>query len=394
MLLRCGIFVALALVAGPASADTYYVATDGQRDGDGSKKRPWPSVEFALAKARSGHTIVVRPGLYRGPIEIGKQYAGTKDRPTIIQSEVKWQATVVGAPYHVISNADDCHWVIVDGFQVLGARYDGIKMNGDHNVVRNCWVHNNQAMGIAMHNKTGGVIENNLIEFNGSHIQFDHGAYASGDGLIIRGNVVRHNASYGLHLYSAIRNSLIANNLVYNQVRRRGIIVACPEGGGRNRILNNTVVEDQPLTLWNGGGEVVANNILVGREAPILFDERTKNVRVDYNLCVPASDRQGPHGVTGDPLFVDPTRGHFWLRAGSPAIGKGSPEDAPEADFWGRQREKGQPPGLGAFPFVPALARDEARARWEYGWAYFRHGEGGTLPDFWAVLEPPAPRHP
>ena len=50
----------------------------------------------------------------------------------------------------------------MNGFEVLGARYDGIKMNGDYNVVRNCWVHNNQAMGVAMHNQRGGVIENNL----------------------------------------------------------------------------------------------------------------------------------------------------------------------------------------------------------------------------------------
>jgi len=42
---------------------------------------------------------------------------------------------------------------------------------------------------------------------------------------------------------------------------------------------------------------------------------------VDYNLCVPKSARQGPHGLSGDPGFVDPTRGVFWLWEGSPAIG-------------------------------------------------------------------------
>lgn len=53
---------------------------------------------------------------------------------------------------------------------------------------------------------------------------------------------------------------------------------------------------------------------------------------MDYNLCVPKSARQGPHGLSGDPGFVDPTRvadaaklwrrsGVFWLREGSPAIG-------------------------------------------------------------------------
>ncbi|MBM4094883.1 MAG: right-handed parallel beta-helix repeat-containing protein, partial [Planctomycetes bacterium] len=255
------------------------------------------------------------------------------------------------------------------------------------NVVRNCWVHHNQAMGIAMHNQTGGTIEANLIEFNGEHIQFDHGVYADGDGLTIRRNVVRHNASFGLHLYPSIRNSLVADNVIYGQVRRRGIIVSCPEGGGRNKIIHNTVVEDQPLAIWKGDGEIVANNILVARGdgAAIVFNENTRNVLMDYNLCVPPLDRQGPHSITGDPLFVDPVKGLFWLRPGSPAIGKGSAAHATPTDFWGRPRANDRSPDLGAAPYVPYLAADESRKLWEYGWTYFRHGQGGRVPDFWGV---------
>ncbi len=378
----------LMSVATAAHGATYYVATDGKADGDGSKDKPFSSVEAALAKVGGGHTIIVKPGVYRGPIQIAKRFAGTSEAPTVIKSEVKWKAIIIGASYHVISNDDDCHWVTVDGFQVQGARYDGIKMNGDHNVVRNCWVHNNQAMGVAMHNKRDGVIENNLIEFNGSHVQFDHGVYADGEGLVIRGNVVRHNASYGLHLYPSIRNSVIANNVMHGQVRRRGIIVACPKGGGRNRIVNNTVVEDQPLTIWNGDGEVVANNILVARdpgESALSFNDQTRDVLVDYNLCLPKSDRNDSHGVTGDPMFVDADKAPFWLRPESPARGKGSSEHAPDTDFWGRPRAKDRPPDLGALPFVPELARPEARQRFENGWAYFRHGSGGAVPDFWVL---------
>jgi len=369
-----------------ANAETYYVATDAKADFSGSKEKPWPSVEYALSKVGGGHTIVVKPGLYRGPMQIAKQFAGTKQRPTVIQSDVKWQAVFIGAEYHVISNAGDCDWVVIDGFEVMGGRYDGIKMNGDYNVVRNCWVHNNKAMGIAMHNRKGGLIENNLIEFNGDHIQFDHGVYADGEELTVRGNIVRHNASYGLHLYPSIKNSRIVNNLVYGQVRRRGIIVACPQGGGKNVIVNNTVVEYQPLTIWNGNGEVVANNILIaeGGEA-FSFGEGTQNVLVDYNLCVSKSARQGPHGLTGDPLFVDQARGVFWLRQDSPAIGKGSSQYAPTTDFWGRPRPQDKAPDLGAFTFEPVLTGEQVRAAWDHGWAYHRHGNKVGLPDPWVL---------
>jgi len=378
-----------AALATSANAGTYYVATDGEAENDGSKEKPWPSVEYALSKVGGGHTITVKPGVYRGPIQIAKQYAGTKEHPTVIKSELKWKAVIIGAPYHVISNADGCDWIIIDGFEAMGGRYDGIKMNGDYNTVRNCWVHNNKAMGIAMHDQKGGVIESNLIEFNGDHIQFDHGVYADGDRLTIRGNIVRHNASYGLHLYSSIKNSVIADNLVYGQVRRRGIIVACPEGGGKNVIVNNTVVENQPITIWNGNGEIVVNNILVAdgvgarHDVPVQFDDDTRNVLVDYNLCMPRSERQGPHGITGDPMFVDAGKGVFWLREGSPAIGKGSRQYAPTMDFWGRSRPKDQPPDLGVFPFVSFLTAEQVRTTWDHQWAYHRHS--GMLPDFWTL---------
>lgn len=383
---RCvGIIWVMMAVTG-AQAASYYVGADGKADGDGSRERPWPTVEHALSKVGSGQTIIVQPGLYRGPIQIARQFAGTEERPTVIRSEVKWQAVIVGAEYHVISNGGGCDWVTIDGFEVMGGRYDGIKMNGDHNVVRNCWVHSNKAMGIAMHNRTGGVIENNLIEFNGGHIQFDHGIYASGDGLLVSGNLIRHNASYGLHLYPSIKDARVVNNLVYGQVRRRGIIVACPQGGGRNIIVNNTVVEDEPLTIWNGDGETVANNILIAeRGEAFSFDERTQGVHVDYNLCVPKSARQGPHGLSGDPRFVDATRGVFWLRADSPAIGKAFPQHAPATDFWGRPCPQDRAPDVGALAFEPLLTGEEVRADWDHGWAYHRHGTKAGLPDPWVL---------
>jgi parallel beta-helix repeat protein len=377
------------VLATAAQAGTFYVATSGTPDGDGTRERPWPSVLHALSQVGGGHTIVVRPGVYRGPITIPREYAGTRQSPTILRSEVKWQAVVIGSEYHVISNGDGCDWLVVDGFEVMGGRYDGVKMNGNYNTVRNCWIHNNKAMGVAMHGKTGGLIENNLIEFNGSHIQFDHGVYASGESLTVRGNVVRHNASYGLHLYPSIKEARVENNLVYGQVRGRAAIIACPEGGGRNRIVHNTIVDREGVAVWNGNGEIIANNIIVAEGAALAFDAGTRDVAVDYNVVWPNSDGSGPHGVAGDPLFVESRRGVFWLRPDSPAIGRASPEHTTPMDFWGRPRPGGQPIDAGAFPFVPYFATDAARADWDHGWAYHRHGSsGGHAVDYWRP--PPA----
>ena len=87
----------LLVLASAAEAGTYYVAADGKPHNDGSRDKPWPSVEFALQKVGGGNTIVVRPGIYRGPITVAHAYAGTKERPTVVRSEEKWRATMIGA---------------------------------------------------------------------------------------------------------------------------------------------------------------------------------------------------------------------------------------------------------------------------------------------------------
>ena len=152
-----------------------------------------------------------------------------------------------------------------------------------------------------------------------------------------------------------------------------------------NVIANNTVAEDECISIWNGDGEVVVNNILVAKGEVFSFNNATRNVLVDYNLCRPKSDRQGPHGIASDPMFVDAGKGVFWLQEGSPAIGIGSSQYAPAKDFWGRSRPKDQPQNLGAFPFVSVLATEGVREHWDYGWAYHRHGSGGMMPDFWSL---------
>jgi hypothetical protein len=373
------------LLAAPVSAvedRSYYVAADGAPANDGSKEHPWPSIEYALERVGGGHTIVVRPGQYRGPITISKAYAGTAAHPTVIRSEVKWQAVVFGSTEHGIYTADQSHWVVIDGLRVYGSTIDGIKISGNDSVVRNCWVHNNNGMGVAMHGRTHGTIEDNLIEFNGHNIQFDHGVYADGDGLIVRRNIVRHNSGFGLHLYPSISHSVISQNLVYGHFHHPGIIVACPPGGGQNIVANNTVVERNGcLSIWAGNGEKVVNNIFISDGDPIMPQDDAHEARVEYNLCQPKSAAQSTHAIAGAPKFVDEARGLFWLQPGSAALGAGTSDDAPETDFWGRPLPRDTAPDLGAFAFVPSLAAGYHRQWGESGWPYeFRD----PMPDLWA----------
>jgi hypothetical protein len=61
MFCRVSYTVLFALTAMAADAGTYYVATDGKPENDGSSARPWPSVGYALSKAGSDHQYDNRP---------------------------------------------------------------------------------------------------------------------------------------------------------------------------------------------------------------------------------------------------------------------------------------------------------------------------------------------
>jgi len=379
--------------AAPATAPaaSFYVALGGRPENDGSSAKPWPSVEFALSKVGAGNTVIVRPGIYRGPWQIRNHPAkpaverAPQPPPTIVKSEVKWKAVVHGGPGEGI-NVVNCPGVVLDGFEVAGARGDGISMNTDLGTVRNCWVHNNDHMGISSHGHRGVRIEANLIEFNGCNIQFHHGVYADGEGLTVCRNIVRHNSGYGLHLYPSIKGATVSQNLVFGHVYQSGIIVACPEGGGRNLIVHNTVVGNGGcIAIWRGDGERVFNNILVSSGEVLACSRDTKNVAADYNLCRPDLAHQGPHSTAGDPRFVKPDYGVFWLRPDSPAIGRGTPEYAPLSDFWGLPLPRGKAPDLGAFAFVASLATDKTRIGW-YGWPYRFAPQGEMeLSDPWTL---------
>jgi hypothetical protein len=390
---RCIWFSFLAMAIAAARADTYYVATDGKPDGDGAKERPWPSVEYALSKVGGGHTIVLRRGEYRGPITVTAKAAGTEKNPTIIKSEKKWAAAIVGSTGEspALSSDKDCPWVVFDGFEVYGAAA-GVWLGGEHNTVRNCWVHNNWGFdGIGSHAK-GAVIENNLIEYNGQNPQFHHGIYADSDGLVVRNNIVRHNAGFGIHCYSDVKNAYIANNLVHGHTYRPGILIACSTHVGKNVVVNNTIVDNAiGIRISGGNGDKVYNNIVVAKTSAVSFSEDTVGTMADYNLCVPASPQQGPQGLSAEPGFVASGAFCYWLREDSVARDRGAAKHAPKTTFWGRARPSDKAPDLGAFPYSPYWAgaggsRSEKMISGYWGWPY-RFARYREIRDLWFLPE-------
>lgn len=367
------------IIAAAACGGTFYVSPKGSLKASGTETDPFGSLERALSAVGGGQVFVFLPGVYSGQLTLKPEHRGTPQHPTVLKSQEKYKAILHGSPNYGIYVHKGADWVIVDGFEVRSAGNDGILSDGDYNVIRNCWIRHNLGQGIISHNVTGSVYERNLIEFNGSNIQFDHGLYAGGEKLVLRQNLIRFNSSHGIHMYPSARNCIIENNLVYGNTRS-GILVWCPEGGGQNRILQNTVVENgYGLDFKNGKGEVVANNIIaqntgwshsISNHALTLRNTKAEDLHMHHNLVFPRIEMSDPNTIYSDPQFHNPRQGVFYLKSASPALKKGSTKWVPQDDFWGRKRVQTLPPDLGCFPYDQSLLEKDYSQGWYYEWPF------------------------
>jgi hypothetical protein len=292
-----------------------YVSPTGLTTNKGTIDSPWPSVEYALSQSGGRKTFVLMPGVYSTPstansnavIYIAYSYNGTAEYPTVITSQYRWQAIIDagGTMSHGITTGDGCDYVIIDGLEVRNALVGGIKTYGNHCVISNNWTHNN-GHGIEAHAGTSNgvswgdytIIENNLIEHNGRNTTGggDHGIYADGTGMIVRNNIVRYNAAFGIHLCPNSIDAQVYNNLVYGQIYQAGIVLGTTSGlVGNNQVFNNTILNcnnhdgyADGIEKWgNTSGRIEGNVVMLSGVNVSALDAISSNNILDYVAVAP-----------------------------------------------------------------------------------------------------------
>lgn len=191
--------------------------------------------------------------------------------------------------------------------------------------------------------------------------------------IAVYNNIVHDVAASGMQLASEmggrLENIQIYNNVAYHN-KWVGIAVSacCPEAEAHPMkeiaIINNTLYNNG-WESWGGGIGVEENadiqaltirNNICSRNLyfQIAVDPAvpSEQVTVDHNLIDgyrgTEGEIYGADHVEGDPAFVNPTAADFHLRAGSPAIDKGSALKAPADDYDGDVRPQGGGHDIGA----------------------------------------------
>ena len=364
---------------------TYYVSTTGSDRADGGADAPWRSINFAMRQdLKPDDVVVVRPGTYREAIQIDQ--GGSKAGHVTLRSEVPGEALIrpPSNGWNAISVNDD--YVIVEGFDIAGARGDGIEANGVHHVeVLNNVLHGNGESGIQFNYSDFITVEGNTTFGNASdgwfsgisiyqnrnitgdtktegfrtivrdNVSYDNvtrgGQHTDGNGIIIDDFQSTQTAGYPNYTYP----TLVENNLVYEN-GGKGIQVTWSDNvtvRGNTAYHNN--LDLQNSGTWRGelsnsqsSGNTWVNNIAVADPS-----RNSNNTAIDdtsyggysndgvvwkNNLTFDgqpgrASVRtdggnEGPRAADGNLLGVDPRfvkpGADFALRADSPAIDAGT----------------------------------------------------------------------
>ena len=148
-----------ALPEAPAESRTLHVAAGSAPEGDGSKGRPFATLERAIAALRPGDTVIVGDGQYRESVTVS--VLAPAAAPVTIRSETKHGAVIVEGRISL----EDCAHVRIEGLKFV-ASPAAVLFGADarHCVASDCLLVTAEGKPDSTISVTGPSASHNLIE--------------------------------------------------------------------------------------------------------------------------------------------------------------------------------------------------------------------------------------
>jgi hypothetical protein len=356
--------------APPEPTTTYHLYVDANKGSDsnpGTEKDPFLTIQRAADVVKPDTTVHVAPGIYKRNVTTTAQ--GTASARIRYVSDVKGAAVIVGNGTEAMwTNRGD--YTDIVGFDISGTGRLGILNWASHTLISGNHVHDLTVSGGCTTNGGAGINNANYKGSDGDiigNVVHDIGVPATCNGIQgiyttnLRGriynNIVYRASAFGIHLWHAATDVIIANNTVF-------------ANGG---VTSNGNIMGAGIEIGNGdspGGVIVNNTKVINN---ISYDHAGYGI-VEY--CYKGQNCIGPNNtyannlvyrngggislrvgsatgtVIADPKFVNYQAngtGKYDLQKDSPAVDKGlSSADAPAADINNVARPRGAAPDIGA----------------------------------------------
>jgi hypothetical protein len=338
------------------------VATTGSDGNSCSSTAPCATIAAASALATPGTTIHVAPGTYNG--DLVTSTSGTASDLITYTCSTPLQCFIVGGGSGNVW-AINASYIVVEGFDITSASDQSGFFVG--------WNGSNEGYDQFIGNYIHDIGTSGCNSTGGAAIELGEGATSpAGHNTVLRNRInniaVAELGQSGCDTVQGIMSGgpgdVIDSNLVSN-VANVGITM--DDGGTNETIVNNTVFHCAiGISYGNTQGSVdsvdnyIANNILYGNTQAGIYE--FDDVGTSGNTCTDNlfySNAANYSGVshctetgtlTSNPMFVNYQAngtGNYQLSAGSPAIGAGTPTDAPTTDILGDAQTS--PPSIGAY---------------------------------------------
>lgn len=351
----------------PSTGTTFYVSPTGSDENPGTESLPWRTVQKAVDTLQAGQRAYVEQGLYEenvvyDPTANHGEYGTAQDPITITSSPghrpvLRPSRTSPRYPLRLKGAYFRFHGFVIEENKYLGRAAEFV----------NVYI-TNASNGAAAHH----------LELSGCEIRFAQAASGmfvdqTAHHIQILGNRVHDNNELGVQhqaIYLESDDSLIANNITYNQTSGfgiqirtdaatgpRGVIVASNTTANNSLagiVLEHTAIDTKivnNITAYNLGSGVlgyfspehVKDPIGTGNEAwNNMAFRNNPNFRTMHPEIVVFREN-----FVEDPVFVDPFYRDYHLHFASPARGRAIAEWAPKTNIDGEPRTI--PPDLGAY---------------------------------------------
>jgi nitrous oxidase accessory protein NosD len=314
--LAAGLVVAAALVAALVVTDVVAV---GGGSGPCSRSASPPRLAKLIRQLRSGQTGCLRRGIYKGDVAIRKNGVTLRSAPN-------QHATIVGI-VEITGDHVTVRGLTLDGTNT--AATPGVQINGDHVVLRGNDITNHHTaicVVVGGNGEKWGIAHDTVVESNRIHgcgrlppTNQDHGVYldTTRDAHVLN-NVITDVADFGIHIYPDSQGAVVEHNVIDGN--GMGVIFAgdASTASSDNVVRANVIADSKRQynvqSSWDGvtgSGNTLTNNCLWGG--------------AEGNVDASEGGFSADGNVVADPLFVDPGRGDYRLRRGSPCAGMGLP---------------------------------------------------------------------